>query len=65
MGIITSSITYPAKKIVNGLPIFANRWRFAKHMRKKFLKFFWGGCFFGDWGCPTPQENSIKPPQDQ
>ena len=24
-----------------------------------------GGIFFGELGCPTPQENSLNPPQDQ
>ena len=26
-------------------------------------RFFFG--FWGVWGCPTPEENSLKPPQDQ
>ena len=49
MGIITSSITYPAKKIANGSQIFANKLRmgrkfsqingeFAKYMREKIFK---------------------------
>ena len=29
---------------------------------KKWGEFF---CFWVGWGCPTPQENSLKPPQEQ
>ena len=28
---------------------------------KRIFFFFGGGC----WGCPTPKENSLKPPKDQ
>ena len=37
-GIITSSITYPAEKIANGSPIFANKWRIRKTYATKNLK---------------------------
>ena len=35
MGIITSSITYPAEKIANRSPIFANKWQIRKTYAKK------------------------------
>ena len=37
---------------------------FSKKKKKKKMG---GGffCFLGSWGCPTTQENSLKPPQDQ
>ena len=62
-GIIKSSITYPAEKMRMDRKFLRINDEFAKFVKKN-----WGGGIFGflrkGWGCPTFQENILKPPQD-
>ena len=57
----------PAEKIANKSLIFCELIANLQNICKKFYIKKFGGyfLFWGGWGCPTPQENSLKPPQDQ